>query len=155
MSFVRVTTRCAKGPIDYVIGDARLTVAKQPKNLFDILLIDAFSSDAVPVHLITREAVRMYFRKLKPAGVLAIHLSNRFLDLKPVAAALAADLGYPMRIRVAPPGPNRMLAGSVWAVLARDSIAFAPLAAWSRTVAGSPVRVWTDDYSNVLSVVKW
>jgi hypothetical protein len=60
-----------------------------------------------------------------------------------------------MRIRVAPPGANRMLAGSVWAVLARDSIPFSRLGEWSRSVAGSPIRVWTDDYSNVLSVVKW
>jgi SAM-dependent methyltransferase len=141
--------------VHVLLGDGRLRLAEAADGTYDLIVLDAFNSDAVPVHLITREAAQMYFRKLKPGGVLAIHLSNRFLDLKPVAAALAADLGYPMRIRVAAPGPSRMLAGSVWAVLARDSVQLGPLAAWSRSVAGSPVRVWTDDYSNVLSVVKW
>jgi hypothetical protein len=141
--------------VHVLLGDGRLRMAEAADRTYDLIVLDAFNSDAVPVHLITREAVGMYFRKLKPDGVLAIHLSNRFLDLKPVAAALAADLRYPMRIRVAPPGANRMLAGSVWAVLARDSIPFSRLGEWSRSVAGSPIRVWTDDYSNVLSVVKW
>ncbi|HEY2359258.1 MAG TPA: fused MFS/spermidine synthase, partial [Phenylobacterium sp.] len=73
------TTRCAKGPVDYVLGDARLTLAEQPTDLFDILLIDAFSSDAVPTHLLTEEAVRGYLTHIKPDGVLILHLSNRNL----------------------------------------------------------------------------
>ncbi len=82
-----------KGPIDYVIGDARLTVAKQPAGIFDILLIDAFSSDAVPVHLLTVEAVRAYLTHLKPDGVLILHLSNRNLELNKPAQAVAAAAG--------------------------------------------------------------
>ena len=74
------TTECAKGPIDYVIGDARLTLARQAPDQLDVLLIDAFSSDAVPAHLLTVEAVRGYLTKLKPDGVLILHLSN--LELK-------------------------------------------------------------------------
>jgi SAM-dependent methyltransferase len=141
--------------IHVLLGDGRLRLAEAPDDTYDLIMLDAFNSDAVPVHLITREAAQMYFRKLKPSGVLAIHLSNRFLDLKPVAAALAADLGYPGRLRIAPPGPRRMLAGSVWAVISRDSTVFRPLSAWHPTVADPRVKVWTDDYSNVFSVVKW
>ncbi|MFI4966116.1 MAG: spermidine synthase, partial [Caulobacterales bacterium] len=87
------TTRCAKGPVTYVLGDARLTVAKQPADIFDILLIDAFSSDAVPTHLLTTEAVRGYLTHLKPDGVLILHLSNRNLDLNGPAQAVARAAG--------------------------------------------------------------
>ena len=141
--------------IHVLLGDGRLRLGEAADQTYDLIVLDAFNSDAVPIHLITREAAQMYFRKLKPSGVLAIHLSNRFLDLKPVASALAADLGYPARIRVAPPGPRRMLAGSVWAVISRDSTVFRPLSGWHPTVADGRVKVWTDDYSNVFSVVKW
>ncbi|MDO8901000.1 MAG: fused MFS/spermidine synthase [Phenylobacterium sp.] len=87
------TTECAKGPIDYVIGDARLTLEDQPEGRFDLLLLDAFSSDAVPAHLLTVEAVEMYLAKLKPDGVLVMHLSNRNLDLVSPAMAVAAAAG--------------------------------------------------------------
>ncbi|MDP2215367.1 spermidine synthase [Phenylobacterium sp.] len=87
------TTECAKGPIDYVIGDARLTLEDQPEGRFDLLLLDAFSSDAVPAHLLTVEAVKMYLAKLKPDGVLVMHLSNRNLDLVSPAMAVAAAAG--------------------------------------------------------------
>ena len=69
------------------LGDARLTLAGEPDNQFDLLMIDAFSSDAIPIHLITREAVEMYFQKLAPGGLLVVHVSNRHLRLEPVLAA--------------------------------------------------------------------
>ena len=84
---------CAKGPVDIVLGDARLSLAKAPSGQFDLLLIDAFSSDSVPVHLMTVEAMRNYLRVIKPDGVVMLHLSNRNLELTPPASAVAAAAG--------------------------------------------------------------
>src|SRR3546814_1330524 len=80
-----------------VLGDARLELAKQPPGRFDTLVIDAFSSDAIPLHLLTREAVGIYARSLKPDGILLIHISNRFFDLEPVLAAEAKARGWSAR----------------------------------------------------------
>src|SRR5262249_50960811 len=82
-------SRCARGPVDIVLGDARLTLAAQPASAFDMLLLDAFSSDAVPTHLLTVEAMRGYLSHLKPDGVLVLHLSNRHLELLGPAQATA------------------------------------------------------------------
>ena len=76
-----------------LLGDARLTLEAQPSQQYDVMAIDAFSSDAIPVHLLTREAFALYFRHLKPTGVLAVHVSNRYLDLVPVVSRNARDLG--------------------------------------------------------------
>jgi SAM-dependent methyltransferase len=148
------TTQCAKGPIDYVIGDARLTVAKQPAESFDILLIDAFSSDAVPAHLLTVEAVRGYLGKLKPDGVLILHLSNRNLDLMGPAQAVArAAGGWALVQNYGPKGdyldgwdsPEDVV------IVARNHAALAPFLAagqW-RTADPFKARPWTDDYTNL------
>src|SRR5690606_37883262 len=82
--------RCAPdAPV--IIGDARLRLESLPQDHFDILVVDAFSSDSIPLHLLTREAQRVYFRTLSPDGLLLIHISNRFIDLEPVLAALARE----------------------------------------------------------------
>jgi SAM-dependent methyltransferase len=140
--------------VHVLLGDGRLRLAGAPDSAYDLIVLDAFNSDAVPVHLLTREAVEGYFRKLKPSGVLAMHLSNRFLDLRPVPAALSRSLGIPARIRVASSGTGRMLAGSVWALLTRDSTAFRPLAAWEPIDSIERKPVWTDDYSNIFTMVR-
>src|SRR3546814_6415847 len=94
---------CAPGaPIG--IGDARLRIAEQPAGHFDIIVIDAFSSDAIPLHLLTREAIGIYARTLKPDGILLIHISNRFFGLEPVLAAEAKARGWTATIRM-DPGP--------------------------------------------------
>ncbi|WP_293676569.1 spermidine synthase [uncultured Phenylobacterium sp.] len=148
------TTECAKGPIDYVIGDARLTVAQQPADQFDILLIDAFSSDAVPAHLLTVEAVRGYLTKLKPDGVLILHLSNRNLDLMGPAQAVARKAGGWALAQNYRPGPKE---DKSWdspedaVIVARSHGALAGFTAsgkW-RTVNPFLARPWTDDYTNL------
>jgi len=148
------TTRCAKGPIDYVIGDARLTVAKQPVGIFDVLLIDAFSSDAVPAHLLTVEAVRGYLTHLKPDGVLILHLSNRNLELnKPAQAVAAAAGGVALRQQYRPSKAEE--AG--WAspedalIVARSPAGLARFAGDRRWIKSNPnlARPWTDDYTNL------
>ncbi len=82
-------------PADHqvLLGDARLTLERQPSQQFDVLAVDAFTSDAIPVHLLTREAFQLYFRHLNRTGILAVHVSNRYLDLEPVVARNAVDLG--------------------------------------------------------------
>ncbi len=152
------TTECAKGKIDYVIGDARLTLAKQPPGAFDLLLIDAFSSDAVPAHLLTVEAVQGYLARLKPDGVLILHLSNRNLDLMRPAQAVARKAGGHVLTQSYRPGGDP--AGS-WesaedaVILARTPEALAGFAADSRWTRGNPfeARPWTDDYTNLASAL--
>ncbi|HEX7886764.1 MAG TPA: fused MFS/spermidine synthase, partial [Phenylobacterium sp.] len=149
------TTACAKSPVDYVIGDARLTVAGQPADSFDILLIDAFSSDAVPAHLLTVEAVRGYLTKLKPDGILILHLSNRNLDLMHPAQAVArAAGGWSLAQNYVAPeaDPTGAWDSSEDAVIvARSKAALSAFLATGRWRWGDPFRArpWTDDYTNL------
>jgi SAM-dependent methyltransferase len=148
------TTECAKGAIDYVIGDARLTLAKQPAESFDVLLIDAFSSDAVPAHLLTVEAVRGYLAKLKPDGVLILHLSNRNLDLMHPAQSVGAAAGGVVLAQQYRPAKSP--AGS-WespedaVIVAKNAAALGRLRQTGRWTTGDPAyaRPWTDDYMNL------
>lgn len=148
------TTECAKGRVDFVLGDARLTLAKQPDATYDLLLIDAFSSDAVPAHLLTVEAARGYLAKLKPDGVLVFHLSNRNLDLKGPAMAVAkAAGGVALLQEYRPPADAPQLSESQEDVLivGKNAAALAPFASnghW-RPTNPDAVRPWTDDYTNL------
>lgn len=149
------TTLCAKSLVDYTVGDARLTVAKQPDATFDILLIDAFSSDAVPAHLLTVEAVRGYLNKLKPDGVLILHLSNRNLDLMNPAQAVARAAGGYAAVQSYRPredDPTAAWESPVDAVIVtRNPAALAPYMASGLWKPGNPfkARPWTDDYTNL------
>lgn len=147
------TTQCAKGRVDYVVGDARLTVAKQPADGFDVLLIDAFSSDAVPAHLLTVEAVRGYLTRMKPDGIVILHLSNRNLDLLGPAQAVAEAAGGKALIQNYRPGGK----GNGWesaedaVIIARNQAAldgFLDDGRWELTDPDT-VRPWTDDYTNL------
>ena len=111
-------TNCKVTP-EIRMGDARLTMAREPDGYFDVLLIDAFSSDAIPIHLITRQAVELYFQKLAPHGLLLVHLSNRHLRLAPVVAGTAEDLGLVARLRDDDDESDIGKTSSTWAVLAR------------------------------------
>jgi len=150
------TTLCAKGPVDYVVGDARLTLARQPQGAFDVLLIDAFSSDAVPAHLLTVEAVRGYLGHLKPDGIVILHLSNRNLDLNSPAQAVAHAAGGFGLFQHYEPGP-----GTVWdspedaVIIGKSPAAIAPFAHDRRWAAAKPglARPWTDDYTNLVGAL--
>lgn len=153
----------AAGEVEVVLGDARLTMAQQPDGRFDLLVVDAFSSDAIPVHLLTREAVELYVRKLAPGGLVAFHVSNRYLDLAVVVEAIARELGLVARERwdVAPYEPRAIARmrrlTSHWVVLARSEADLESLnaTAWTPINARSDVRPWTDDWSNVVGVMRW
>lgn len=140
------------------LGDARLTLAKEPAATFDNLLIDAFSSDSIPVHLLTREAVALYVERLAPGGLLALHISNRHLELESVVAALARDLGLAARIRKLEGGKRTTYedpVGSVVVTLAREEASLAPLdrlEGWRR-LTDRKVEPWTDDFSNIVTAI--
>jgi SAM-dependent methyltransferase len=148
------TTECARGKIDYVVGDARLTLARQPKDIFDILLIDAFSSDSVPAHLLTVEAVRGYLTHLRPDGVLILHLSNRNLTLIDPATAVAHAAGgfaLVQQHRAPKDSPVLWESSEDAVIVARSREALAAFAADPRWTPADPTRArpWTDDYTNL------
>ena len=162
-------SHCA-GDVPIVLGDARLEIAKQPPGRLDILVIDAFSSDAIPLHLLTEEAIGIYARALKPGGILLIHISNRFFDLEPVLAAEAQARGWAAAIRM-DPGPAREdedLTGSNWVALAATPQRLAQLTGpleprekaredgvWVPLEARPHFDRWTDDYASTLPVLLW
>ena len=137
---------------DIVLGDGRLTLAEEPEGAFDILLIDAFSSDSVPAHLMTREAVALYLSRLKEDGVLLLHVSNRYMALETVAGRVAGELGVPARAQYNTlTGEGYRAQSSAVVALARNELALAPLdatGAWS-VLESDEGRAWTDDYSNI------
>ncbi len=142
--------------------DGRLGLRAMPAASYDLIVIDAFSSDAIPTHLITREAVAMYESRLKARGVIAFHVSSRFFDLRPVLARIAEDrrlVCYARDDKDVP--PNRAaeaMRPSVWVVMARGENDFGQLAhsapRWVRLVTGAGDPLWTDDYTNVLGVLQ-
>lgn len=138
---------------DMVVGDGRLEVAKEPDGAFDLLVLDAFSSDAIPVHLLTLEAMRTYAAKLAPDGLLAVHISNRVFGLEPVLRAAARDLGWSAATRRGGGGPGAV--ESEWVVLSPDPSSVEALVdakGW-QALDGDEV-VWTDDFSSLLAVLK-
>ncbi len=150
-------TRCTPdAPI--IVGDARLTVQDEAAGTFDVLVIDAFSSDAVPVHLLTREAIQGYFSKLKPGGVLVMHLSNKYMDLSRVISALADEDGWTVRHKVhqrSDEEKRKYWFPSEVITLARSDTDLEGWtdAGWNPPPDAENVAVWTDDYSNILSAI--
>ena len=145
----------ASGRVDVVLGDARLSLEREPPQRFDVLAIDAFTGDAIPVHLLTVEAVAEYLRHMKPGGVIAFHVSNRFLDLKPVLLAIA-DYHHLEYAYVHETAKNTTT--SDWVLLTRDKTFLLRPAIVEATepVAPEPSwRLWTDDYNNLLQVFRW
>lgn len=148
--------RARGAQVDIVLGDARLSMEHQPPQQFDILAVDAFSSDSIPVHLLTLEAMELYARHLKPGGALVIHISNRYVDLEPVCARAAQHLGR--AAFVVEEGSALMAHATSWVVITEDLelLRRAPFeGARLQTATAHPnFRAWTDDYSNVLQVMK-
>jgi hypothetical protein len=145
----------SRAPTQVEVGDGRLSLAREPDGSFDLLVLDAFSSDAIPIHLLTREAVRLYFQKLAPGGVLVAHLSNRYLDLAPVLGGLARDAGLLGWWRFGAGAAADFADPSKWAVVARtpDDVGSIALDRRWRALPGGGGRVWTDEYSNVLAAM--
>jgi spermidine synthase len=141
---------------ELVLGDARLQLEAESPQQFDVLVVDAFSGDSVPVHLLTREAFEQYARHLKSNGVIAVHITNRFLDLQPVIYTAAQKLGFTARLIDHPGDDGRLVYPSRWALLAKDPQWFEQIALKEATKLSTQAGFvpWTDDYSSLFSVVK-
>jgi len=140
-----------------MLGDARISLARQPDGLHDVLIFDAFNSDAVPVHLLTREAFDLYLRKLSPRGVLAFHISNRYFDLRPILSRLARDARmvayFEFATLVSDAEQIQGKEASVWAIMARkpdDISALTQDKQWIPADSNVKGAAWTDDYADVL-----
>jgi len=144
--------------IEVALGDARLNLEREPPQHFDVLAVDAFSSDSIPVHLITREALGVYLRHVKPGGIVAFHVSNRFLSLAPVVARLAQEHGVHATGVYESEGEDSSRTTSDWVLVSRDSAALT--AKEIEALSPEPPearedwRTWTDDYSNVVQILK-
>ena len=140
--------------VEVVLGDARLTLAAAPPRHYDLLALDAFSSDAIPMHLLTREALRLYLDKLSDGGVVAMHITNRYLNLAPILARLAQDAGLACRDRSHDTSNTPDDYASHWVMMSRRADLLRELTTgegWKDTLPGARTPLWTDDFSNILS----
>jgi SAM-dependent methyltransferase len=146
--------------IEVALGDARLSLEREAPQNFDVLAVDAFSSDAIPVHLITREALGIFLKHLRPDGIVAFHVSNRFLELIPVVARIAREQGaHAVLVRDDPEDEDNSLRSRTdWVLVSRDEKALQAEAIAEG--GGKPAedrpewRTWTDDYSNLVQILK-
>ena len=144
---------CAKHT-EIKMGDARLSLEREPDNAFDVLAIDAFSSDAIPVHLLTAEAFDLYWRHIRPNGVLAVHVSNRFIDLVPIVAAAAARDGKAARMITDDADEGVGGSRSDWVLLTDRAALFErPAFSAAEEIGRGEGRLWTDDYSNLWQIL--
>ena len=148
--------------VDIVMGDARLTmeqeIARGESQQFDLLALDAFSSDAIPVHLLTREAFALYLKQVKPGGVIAVHVSNRYLHLRPVVEKLAEHFGMTAATIYNDNDPNWWIYATSWILVSknRDFLAQPAIADVTEEPEKrpKPAPLWTDDYASLYSILK-
>ncbi len=145
-----------RAKLDIAMGDARLSLEREQPENFDVLAVDAFSSDSIPVHLLTKEAMQLYFHHLKPDGILAVHISNRYLDLAPPLEGEARALGKTARVVDTEDDDTQDVFGATWVLLISPPYPFSDLEMSSSTALESKkkVRLWTDDYSNLFQILK-
>jgi hypothetical protein len=139
------------------MGDARLSLAADESERFDVLVIDAFSGDAIPIHLLTREAIGLYLHRLKPDGILAIHTSNTYLDLNPVVKLLADDAGCEWRLISNNEDQRKLIDAADWMLLTRNQDFLLKLdeTTLQDSVEVPPkLQVWTDDYNNLFQILR-
>jgi hypothetical protein len=148
--------------INVVIGDARMSLAKTPNRVYDLFILDAFSSDVIPVHLLTRQALELYLQKITPTGVLLFHVSNRYMDFAPVLDRLAVELHLAAFIQndfdISAEEQAEGKSPSRWILMARDRRVAAPYLAngrWRQLNGQLGGDLWTDDYSDLLKVIYW
>jgi spermidine synthase len=142
------------------VGDARLSLISESDQKFDLLIMDAFSSDSVPTHLLTREAIELYFTKLKPNGILAFHITNRHLDIKKVIADHANNFKLSALIQEFKPKKDvPLVIATDWVVMAKQAETLAPLrqsqlGSWQKLPLFFDMKPWTDDFTNIIGIWK-
>jgi hypothetical protein len=145
---------CTKGSYRVILGDARLRLREAPAGKYGLLIMDAFSSDSVPAHLLTTEAMDLYLSKMADDGLLAFHISNRYLNLEPLLSGLSHRAGLSAFIRKDGQRTSDGKYPSTWVVMARNDSALGAIASDSRWQRVEGDIVWTDDFSNILSLLK-
>jgi hypothetical protein len=144
--------------VEIALGDARLTLEREAPEGFDVLAIDAFSSDAIPVHLITKEALGVYLKHMKPEGIVAFHVSNRFLNLVPVVERIAREHGVHAVLVADKDDDDEDKTTSDWVLVSRSKAALEAEAVKERSPEAPEERpdwrTWTDDYSNLVQILK-
>ena len=151
----------SRAKIEIVSGDARLSMERESgaeqAPLYDVLVLDVFSNDAIPVHLLDEQAFALYLQRLRPDGVLAVHITNAYLDLVPVVWTLADHFSLD-RALINDPGDGHYTSASTWVLLARDPSLLAVPAIANRTKPmddyAPSIRLWTDEYSNLFQLLK-
>lgn len=142
---------------DIVVSDARLALEREAPQAFDILVLDAFSGDAIPMHLLTEQALQLYLRHLRPDGVLAIHITNHYLDLRPLVSGMASRAGYDYLLVQSEPSEQMGWYRADWALLSKNqSFMQQPVLQKFKDVSAAPVEsiIWTDDFSNMFRLLK-
>ena len=141
---------------DVVMGDGRLSLEREAPENFDVLAVDAFSSESVPVHLLTHEAMELFFRHLKPDGILAVNISNRFVDLEPVVDGECRALGKIDRLVDTDGDESQDLNAATWVLVTSPANGFDPLIldGSAEIKPGRKIRLWTDDYSNLFQILR-
>jgi hypothetical protein len=141
---------------DVIMGDGRLSLEREAPQNFDVLAVDAFSSESVPVHLLTREAMELYFRHLKPDGILAVNISNRFVDLELLVDGECRALGKTDRLVETDGDESQELFAATWMLITSSANGFDKLIldGSEEIQAGRKIRLWTDDYSNLFQILK-
>jgi hypothetical protein len=141
--------------VSVIPGDARLVLDRESDQQFDVLVLDAFSGDAIPVHLLTSEAMQIYSRHLRKDGILAVHISNTYFDLEPVVRALAAEFGLQARVKTCDEGADAGVAlDSVWMLLGREAEVLSTVVGPENSGSASRTVLWTDDRNNLLNVLR-
>jgi SAM-dependent methyltransferase len=156
-SFFTYLRRCGNN-CDIIIGDGRLSIEKTPDGTFDVLMLDAFNSDSIPAHMVSREAVQMYVKKLKPGGLILFHVSNRYMDVESLVSAVVLNVGLEGLVRYDDDEGPTGKASSDYVVAAQKPEDFGALEDdmnWSDIEKPEGIQPWTDDYSNMLKIVKW
>src|SRR5262245_17318300 len=156
-NFFTFLARCGQN-CDAVLGDGRLSIEKAPDDTFDLLMLDAFNSDSIPAHLVSREAIRMYLSKLKQNGLLMFHVSNRYMDVEGLISAAVTDASLEALVRYDDERQNSLKARSHYIVAARNAEALGMLDQdenWLRVEKPQRIHPWTDDYSNMLEIIRW
>jgi hypothetical protein len=139
---------------EVVTGDGRLALQSEPSQQFDVLALDAFTGDSIPTHLLTREAFDVYFSHVKPDGVVAVHVTNKYLELRPVVQAMAGSHRQVRQVTNAA-DRTRAIYASTWVLLTANEELLRKLAGFTAPVPPDPrFRMWTDDYSNLLQLLR-